>query len=501
MDLLAHVPSWDDIERNLDHRFSELNQSVSSGWQSAHDGWNGFTRRVSNGANRAYGAMGGTRIDNVRHAMALSYPIMQTNLSRKWASINISQILPVLIKLVQEVVMILGGSVAVGGAVGGAAGSLAFGIGAAPGAVAGAGIGLQVGNLILMALGLSAIAEYFYKGLPACLTSLQEGLATAWHAEDGLKPPGLDPTGGSSAQMQERTELAARQLARGQEQLVMLLLTAIVTYLTRGQMKAGVMNSMESIATRSAKLQAEISNRQFADWLAKNQSKILAEPELQVKEVAPLNKAEREPPLTNESVKSTKPPKTRPTFDEIYAKAAAAKAEIDAAADEIAARYGGTVAKAPIKSRARALEKIANDYGGDPTKIKDLARNTIIVPADKIASVTNELAQRGAKVKIIDGATDPLGYSGVNSSFMTKAGIPGEIQVNSPQMIFAKEPEALARNLLGNDTYDAVASKAGVPGGLGHSYYEDWRTMNPTSTGAEAIAKQSKVYYDTVRGL
>ncbi|WP_256600693.1 MULTISPECIES: DUF6861 domain-containing protein [unclassified Pseudomonas] len=291
MDLLAHVPSWDDIERNLDHRFSELNQSVSSGWQSAHDGWNGFTRRVSNGANRAYGAMGGTRIDNVRHAMALSYPIMQTNLSRKWASINISQILPVLIKLVQEVVMILGGSVAVGGAVGGAAGSLAFGIGAAPGAVAGAGIGLQVGNLILMALGLSAIAEYFYKGLPACLASLQEGLATAWHAEDGLKPPGLDPTGGSSAQMQERTERAARQLARGQEQLVMLLLTAIVTYLTRGQMKAGVMNSMESIATRSAKLQAEISNKQFADWLAKNQSKILAEPELQVKEVAPLKKA------------------------------------------------------------------------------------------------------------------------------------------------------------------------------------------------------------------
>jgi len=30
----------------------------------------------------------------------------------------------------------------------------------------GSGIGLQVGNLILMGLGLAAIAEYFYQGPP-----------------------------------------------------------------------------------------------------------------------------------------------------------------------------------------------------------------------------------------------------------------------------------------------------------------------------------------------
>jgi len=87
--------------------------------------------------------------------------------------------LPVLLKLVQEVVMILGGSVAVGGAIGGAVGSLAFGVGAGPGVMVGGGIGLQVGNLILMGLGLAAIAEYFCEGLPACLSTLQEGLSTA----------------------------------------------------------------------------------------------------------------------------------------------------------------------------------------------------------------------------------------------------------------------------------------------------------------------------------
>ena len=53
-------------------------------------------------------------------------------------------------------------------------------------------------------------------------------MTTAWFAEDGLKPAGLDPSGGSAAQAQERVERAARQLARGQEQWVLLLLTAIV---------------------------------------------------------------------------------------------------------------------------------------------------------------------------------------------------------------------------------------------------------------------------------
>ncbi|MDZ3991659.1 DUF6861 domain-containing protein [Pseudomonas sp. Teo4] len=324
MDLLANIPSWGDIERNLEQKFSELNQSVDSGLNSAHDAWDGFSRRVGNGANQAYGYLGGHRIDNVRQAMTLSYPIIQDNLKRKWSSIGIEQILPVLLQLVKEVSMILGGSVAVGSLAGGVAGAFAFGVGAAPGAAAGAGIGLQVGNLILMGLGLHAIAEYFYQGLPNCLATLQQGMATAWFAEDGLKPAGLDPSGGAAAQSQDRIEQAARQLARGQEQLVLLLLTAIVTYLTRGQMKAGLMSSMDSIAARSAKLQADISNRQLAAWLAKNEQKLLAQPELQAKEVTPLKRSEPElQPLVEQAVEQPMAkgaqllkPKYKPGFTE-----------------------------------------------------------------------------------------------------------------------------------------------------------------------------------------
>ncbi|MGN2434014.1 DUF6861 domain-containing protein [Pseudomonas syringae] len=287
MDLLANIPSWDDIERNLDDKFNTLNQAYSDGLQSTHDSWNGFTRRVSTTATQAYGFMGGNRIDSVKAAMRLSYPIIESNLKRKWASIEIEQILPVLLQLVKEVAMILGGSVAVGTIAGGVGGAIFFGVGAVPGAAAGAGIGLQVGNLILLALGLSSIAEYFYQGLPACLSTFQEGFATAWHADEGLKPEGLDPTGGSAYVIQERIDRAAQQIAKGQEQLVLLLFTAIVTYMTRGQVKAGLMGSMDSIAARSAKLQSEISNKQFANWLARNEQKLLALPELQVNGPAP----------------------------------------------------------------------------------------------------------------------------------------------------------------------------------------------------------------------
>ncbi|OUM04985.1 hypothetical protein BW686_23925, partial [Pseudomonas syringae] len=141
MDLLANVPKWDDIERTLDNKFNHLNQSFDQGWESASDGWNGFTRRVSNEATLAFGSIGGNRIESVRLAMAKSYPIIQLNLMRKWASIDITEILPVLLQLVKEVAMIMGGSVAVGTLVGGAVGSLAFGAGALPGAMVGGGVG------------------------------------------------------------------------------------------------------------------------------------------------------------------------------------------------------------------------------------------------------------------------------------------------------------------------------------------------------------------------
>jgi hypothetical protein len=186
-------------------------------------------------------------------------------------------------------------------------------------------------------------------------------------------------------------------------------------------------------------------------------------------------------------------------FDAIYQKAPAAKMEIDGLADGIAADVGGTVAKTPIKPRHRAIEKIISEYDGDLTRIKDLARNTIIVPEEKINEAVARLRSQGASVKVIDSATHPLGYSGINTIVTTQSGLRAEIQVNTPEMIYAKESEGVARQQLGNDVYDEIAVKTGVPGGQGHDLYEQWRMLDPESAAAKNLAEQSRTYYETIR--
>ena len=168
-------------------------------------------------------------------------------------------------------------------------------------------------------------------------------------------------------------------------------------------------------------------------------------------------------------------------------------------ADGIAEKLGGQVAKAPLKSKERAIPKIMDDYGGNATKIKDLARNTIIVSPKKVDGAVAELAKRGASVKVIDGAKNPLGYSGVNSTIKTQAGIFGEVQVNTPAMIYAKEPESMARTLLGNDLYASIASKSGMPGGEGHRLYEQWRALPSSDPARSVLEAHGKAYYDAVR--
>ncbi|WP_409266872.1 hypothetical protein [Pseudomonas sp. KCJK8521] len=42
MDLLTNIPSWGDIERNLEQKFNEPNQSVDSGLNSAHEAMGRF---------------------------------------------------------------------------------------------------------------------------------------------------------------------------------------------------------------------------------------------------------------------------------------------------------------------------------------------------------------------------------------------------------------------------------------------------------------------------
>ncbi len=191
----------------------------------------------------------------------------------------------------------------------------------------------------------------------------------------------------------------------------------------------------------------------------------------------------------NEDINSRSP------VDGMYLAAPAAKAEIDAVADEIAKTVGGRVARAKLKSKARAIEKAIKEYNGHGSRVSDIARNTIIVPKDKIPEVVAALKQKGAKIKITNVGDDEFGYTGVNSKIRTEAGIQAEIQVNTPEMIFAKEKPEIARQLLGDELYDSIADVSPVPGGKGHEFYEKARALPPDAPERESLAEESRAYY------
>ena len=185
----------------------------------------------------------------------------------------------------------------------------------------------------------------------------------------------------------------------------------------------------------------------------------------------------------------------------IYGKAPAAKKEIDELAGVIAKRTGGTVAEAPIKTMDRALEKAANAYGGDVGGLKDLARNTIVVPKEKIPEAIESMkAMRpDASVKIQDHTTNDRGWTGVNVTVKTKAGIPAEIQINSPEMIFAGFKTGDAKSIIGDSTYKAIEKKTGLPGGLSHLLYEGARTLPEGDQKAEMIKDLCRQYHNLIR--
>jgi hypothetical protein len=183
----------------------------------------------------------------------------------------------------------------------------------------------------------------------------------------------------------------------------------------------------------------------------------------------------------------------------MYAKAPAAKAEIDALADSIAKETSGRVAKVPLKQRDRALEKAIKDYRDDASKVKDIARNTIVVDWNQYDKAVTLLKEQGGKVKTIDGTSDLMGYSGTNAVIKTKAGLPAEIQVNTPEMIYAKESPANGRAILGEKKYAELAAKTGVPGGRGYQLYEEWRALPPGDPRRDQLGAESRAYYDQVR--
>jgi hypothetical protein len=143
-----------------------------------------------------------------------------------------------------------------------------------------------------------------------------------------------------------------------------------------------------------------------------------------------------------------------------YARASRDKPAFDSTISDIARELGGKAGLADLKGTERATAKILSDYGGDASRIKDVLRATIEVPAanaqQAIAALRERfnIAQSGQRnlfdpaLKTADGYRDAKFNVELN-------GHVAEIQVNTPEMLAAKkkahgfyeEREALTRSI------------------------------------------------------
>lgn len=189
-------------------------------------------------------------------------------------------------------------------------------------------------------------------------------------------------------------------------------------------------------------------------------------------------------------------------------KAKEAGNEVDKLGNDIANKYAGKVTPINFKSENSITRKVNDELGGDVTQLKDAVRNTVVVPYNKLNDVVSQLRTnpKFVRVKVQEGP-EYYGYKGVITNIKTSNGIYGEMQVNSPGMIYAKEPKAIALNYMDEGAYNSIAEKTGLPGGLGHHYYEEIRQINPVTaseidlTRRLTLIEESKKYYSNFLGL
>lgn len=170
--------------------------------------------------------------------------------------------------------------------------------------------------------------------------------------------------------------------------------------------------------------------------------------------------------------------------------------------EQLAAQLGVFVTPVNLKSDRRILEKAIAAYYGDIARVGDIIRNTFIVrDAERISEVIKSIEQT-FKVERMKNHATQLGYTGDLINVWVRDGIRAEIQVNTPQMIYAKE--TAARDIIGDDIYKAIRKATGLPPGMGHKYYEEWRVMTPAEKASKKghdLVEKSRRYYERIRAI
>ncbi|KRP58335.1 DUF6861 domain-containing protein [Pseudomonas trivialis] len=253
------IPSWFQIEREIERHFR---------WHGIGERHRGFNPL---GAPSSFNAPSmdliRRRINCVRLACDLAEKEAVYNLLKRFADLDIRSVLGELVKVVAEMAMIIIGSALGGAMIGGGAGLMAGGVGAFPGAMAGAAVGVQASSWILGALGLASIAEFFTEGLKPIAAGYIRGISTAW---EGPQERVGNPMGSFSSDHIPARQ-GASEIARSHEAVVILLLSAIVAYLTRGRGNASVLASEMLASKRGARL---------GQWVLKHEDALKQHPAL-----------------------------------------------------------------------------------------------------------------------------------------------------------------------------------------------------------------------------
>lgn len=200
-----------------------------------------------------------------------------------------------------------------------------------------------------------------------------------------------------------------------------------------------------------------------------------------------------------------------------------ANEQLQKIANDIAKNCGCKIMLGPPKTGESAGRKLRDDYSqgvvpeGDWHEMKDLVRLTFLgnntVETAAIANEVKRYCGVGTS-EIIGGkglslikkeetlpSSNACAYSGYNFVVRLRNGVPGEIQINIPEVLYGKGPKDDFCNAAGQDSWDRIRSRFQIESSLGHGLYEVWRKDKGASLNSRMAANLSKQYYDYLRGV
>ncbi|WEN14802.1 RES family NAD+ phosphorylase [Rhodanobacter sp. AS-Z3] len=204
------------------------------------------------------------RAECLQQAIQLSEGLAVYRILRDFHELDLNEVVNDIVAVLRQCLIVMltttGGGALIGGIAGGVFG---VGVGAIPGVAIGAGAGAQMGEWILIFMGLKALSEYIVKDMPDIARRYWDGIRMAASAATRPQLP-QQPVIIDRFTLQ----IAADTLARAHVSLFVLLLMGILAYLAKGRGNMGEL----AASVRGSKM-----GPKFADWMARNEGKLKAD--------------------------------------------------------------------------------------------------------------------------------------------------------------------------------------------------------------------------------